>query len=116
MDYDGDIEELMQYAERKFEERKHSNPYVTFDDRGKPKLDIAKLAKAINEDYIFKTYLDTEEILIYEDGYYKPSGDKFIKAECQRRVRISSALTEHSINEIIGHIRRSTYTSREVFN
>lgn len=116
MDYDGDIEELMDYANRKLKEKRKENPYIAVDDKGKSKLERAKLTKALLQDITFRTYRDTEEVLVYLDGYYQPDGEKHIKAECQRRVGLSAVLTEHEINEIIGHIRRSTYTDREAFN
>jgi putative DNA primase/helicase len=54
--------------------------------------------------------------LIYRDGYYQPQGKRFIKSECQRRVGVSALLTEHKVNEIIGHITRSSYVDRKAFN
>ena len=92
------------------------NPYLIIGSNGKVRLDVAKLVQDILADFNFKTYQDTDEVLVYQSGYYQANGEKFIKAECQRRVGIHAALTEHGVNEVIGHIKRSTYTDRENFN
>ncbi|MBA7669515.1 hypothetical protein ES703_77646 [subsurface metagenome] len=59
---------------------------------------------------------DTDEVLIYRGGVWCYGGEAFIKAECQRRVGVKEVLTEHKVNEIIGHIQRTTYCDRRVFN
>ena len=43
-------------------------------------------------------------------------GGALIKAECQHRVGVKEVLTEHKVNEIIGHIQRTTYCDRKIFN
>ncbi len=93
-----------------------TNKYILTDEHDRQSLDKVQLTRDILTDFSFKTYQDTEEILIFKDGYYQLGGDKFIKAECQNRVGISELLTEHVIKEIIGHIMRSTYIIRDSFN
>ncbi len=46
----------------------------------------------------------------------KNRGQEFIERECQRRVPDSELLTRYKINEVIGHIQRSTYCDRNLFN
>jgi P4 family phage/plasmid primase-like protien len=90
------------------------NPYIIVTDDGKI-LDIKKLIEDLFKEFHFKTYDDTEEVLFYKNGYYMSGGETIIKSECQRLVGIDM-LTEHVIKEIIGHIRRSSYIKRELFN
>jgi putative DNA primase/helicase len=93
-----------------------ANKYIYTDEKGRSKLDIAKLITDLLAEFTFKTYKETEEILIYNDGVYQLGGEICIKEECQRRIGVSAVLTTYAVNEIIGHIRRSTYVSREAFN
>ena len=90
--------------------------YILTDNEGKQSLDIEVLINDLLADFHFATMQDNDEILIYHDGYYQPHGKRFIKAESQRRVGVSALLTEHKVNEIIGHIIRSTYVDRRDFN
>lgn len=76
---------------------------------------IGELVDDLLHDYIFKTYDDTEEILVYQGGRYIKNGEKIIKDECQRVVG-NQMLTTHIVNEAIGHIQRSTYVNRKNFD
>jgi len=78
-------------------------------------LDVPKLVDDLLAEYSFKTMMDNEECFVYKDGIYVPSGEVTIKQESQNRVP-KKFLTIHSINEIIGHIKRSTYADRSSFN
>lgn len=90
--------------------------YVIQTEEGKLKLDLAKLVDDLLGEYHFATFIDTEEILIYDDGVWKTKGEVFIKRECQRRVDDKELLTKYKIGEITGHIQRSTYKSRQEFS
>ncbi len=90
--------------------------YITKDAKGNTVLNIVKLINEFLAEYHFKTLRDTEVLWIYEAGVYKPGGDKVIKAECQKRVGVTPLLTTYKINEIIEHIKRSTYVNRVEFN
>ena len=90
--------------------------YIITDSKGKQALDIEALINDLLADFHFATLRDNGEVLIYRDGHYQPQGKCFIKSECQLRVGVSALLTEHKINEIIGHIIRSTYVDRKTFN
>jgi len=78
-------------------------------------LDVPKLVDDLLAEYSFKTMMDNEECFVYKDGIYVPSGEVTIKQECEKRVP-KKFMTIHSINEIIGHIKRSTYADRNKFN
>jgi len=78
-------------------------------------LDIAKLVDDLLAEYSLKTMQDDEECLIYEDGIYILLGEAKIKEECEKRVP-KKFMTTHNVNEVIGHIKRSTYVKRAEFN
>ena len=78
-------------------------------------LDVPKLVDDLLAEYSFRTMMDNEECFVYKDGLYVPSGEVTIKQECEKRVP-KKFMTIHSINEIIGHIKRSTYADRNKFN
>jgi P4 family phage/plasmid primase-like protien len=78
-------------------------------------LDIPKLVDDLLTEYTFKTMTDNEECFVYKDGIYVPSGEVTIKEECEKRVP-KEFMTLHNVNEVIGHIKRSTYADRKKFN
>jgi len=78
-------------------------------------LDMPKLVDDLLAEYSFKTLKDNEECLVYDDGIYVSSGEVTIKHECEKRVP-KKFMTTHNVNEVIGHIERSTYVDREKFN
>ena len=90
--------------------------YIVTNDNDNQELLIEELINDLLVDFHFATLRDNDEVLIYRDGYYQYQGKQFIKEECQRRVGASKLLTEHKVNEIIGHITRSTYFDRKAFN
>jgi putative DNA primase/helicase len=84
---------------------------------GKPvKLNLERLVRDLMAEYYFATLVDTHEVLIYRDGFWRDKGEEFIERECQQRVQNCELLTKYKVNEIIGHIQRSTYCSRKMFN
>jgi len=123
LDNGGDVEQLRRLASQcpEYEPSTDITPhaprgYIITDDKGKQALDIEALINDLLADFHFATLRDNDEVLIYRDSYYQPQGKRFIKSECQCRVGVSSLLTEHKVNEIIGHITRSTYVDRKDFN
>jgi len=62
----------------------------------------------------FKTLQDTEEIIHYKDGYYHYEGEATVRAECERV--FGEYVNTYHVNEILNHIRRSTYINRENLN
>ena len=92
------------------------SPYFYRDKNGNLKLDMETLTKDILNEFKFITLPDTEEVLVYDDGHWRYGGEEKIKAEAEKRVGLSKLLTVHVINEIIGHVQRSTYTARALLN
>ena len=74
----------------------------------------SKVADALLLLFNFKTLRDTDEVLYYDEGYYHYTGEAVIRAECERVLK--PKLTTYDVNEIINHIRRSTYIKREELN
>ncbi|MBI2851739.1 MAG: bifunctional DNA primase/polymerase [Chloroflexi bacterium] len=112
-----DFEVLKMCAEyRPAEASRHKKEYIKTSDKGKQSLDLEALVTDLLDSRTFITLRDNEDILLYQDGYYQSGGKRFIKAECQRLVGVTPILTEHSINEVIGHIARSTYIDRKQLN
>ena len=91
---------------------------VSLDKNGKTSavLDITRLTVAIMEKNKFAFMRDNDTGFYYENGVYKENAERLVAATCQRLVGITPTLTEHKINEIIGHIRRSCYHDRKEFN
>jgi len=90
------------------------SPYL-YRDKAGWHLNIPKLVDDLLAEYTFKTMRDNEECFVYEDGIYVSSGEVTIKQECEKRVP-KKFMTTHNVNEVIGHIKRSTYADRKGFN
>ncbi len=112
------LEELIALAaEAEIEPAVKRRGYIWEDKEGKPiKLDLELLVSDLLKEYYFATFVDTHEILIYRGGYWRSRGQEFIERECQRRVPDSELLTRYKINEVVGHIQRTTYCDRNMFN
>lgn len=63
----------------------------------------------------FATLEDTEEILRYHDGVYEEGGESYIKQKIEENVAIKSEVSIHLVNEVIGHVKRSTLKPRAIF-
>jgi putative DNA primase/helicase len=90
--------------------------YTCKDKNGNLKLDIETLTKDIIDEHEFLCLPDTEEVLVYDNGYWRYGGEEVIKAEAEYRVGLNKVLTTHAVNEVIGHIQRSTYKPRWLLN
>lgn len=110
-----DLMALDTMPEEKANETRQSE-YVIETSDGKLKLNLAKLVDNLLAEYHFATTIDTEEILVYENGVWGAEGEAFIKRECQRRVGNKELLTKYKVSEVIGHIQRTTYCHRSLFN
>ncbi len=75
--------------------------------------ELLEYAISIMSNYTFKTLDDTREILYYSNGIYEFNAEVLIAQECEK---IISKCSNHIVNEIIGIIRRRTYTRRSEFN
>ncbi len=91
--------------------------YILEDKDGKSlKLDLEQLVSDLLKEYYFATFVDTHEVMVYRNGVWGFKGQEFIERECQRRVPGSELLTRYKVNEVVGHIQRSTYCDRNMFN
>ncbi|NJE08563.1 hypothetical protein E3E31_08520 [Thermococcus sp. M39] len=70
--------------------------------------------------YRFATLDDTEEVLYYYKGKYHFGAEtRIIKKEVQnmmKKLGLEHKATRYFVNEVIGHIQRSTYVSRDEFD
>lgn len=75
------------------------------------KYETAK--KILEKNKILTTY-DNEEMFLYINGIYRPQAENYIKEKIQQE--INNQNSAHTTNEILGHIKRETYTHRELFD
>ena len=61
--------------------------------------------------YHFKTLRDTEQVLCYKDGYFQYNGEAIIKEKSEEI--FGALISTHGVNEIIGHVQRSTHIDRD---
>jgi putative DNA primase/helicase len=78
------------------------------------KVLAATLAKELLAANRFATLADTEEILVYRDGVYRPGGEAFIKGKVQKNVD-ATEVSNHLVLETLGQIQRSTLVDRAAF-
>ncbi len=81
---------------------------------------VPRIASYCMHRYWIYSFDDNEEIVIYDEkeGIYRRGGDIFLKGVAQEIINIAGSrdiFGTRSVNEIIGHIQRSTYTSRDSF-
>jgi P4 family phage/plasmid primase-like protien len=96
------------------EDEVEENRYLYRDKKG-AHLDVDRIVHDLLAEFTFRTLRDTEEVLVYRDGVYTKDGEATIKEECRRRVP-NSLMTRYKVNEIIAHIKWSTYIKRVEFN
>jgi len=63
--------------------------------------------------FTFKTPIDIEEIYCYNDGVYVPAEQK-VKNLIEKWLEAET--TTHFVEEVLNHIRRTSYVDREEFN
>lgn len=82
------------------------------NEKGKSVLLRSVIADILMERYNFLTIGDDKmDIYYYENGIYIRGGEKII-GECMQRWT-EGHVCNHDVNEVIGHIKRQTYHSRE---
>lgn len=102
-------------ADHEFVQRRTRSVQISLTRRGeKVKVNCPTLAEEIMKDDIFKTFRDTEEIMVYEGGFYRPNGASRIKEQvCHRLLHLTSA---HRVAEVVNYIAIMTYADREDFD
>lgn len=77
------------------------------------KLNLNGIIEAFKKEFIFKTPKDTEELYYYSEGLYR-SAEHMIKTLLENT--LGAKATIHIVNEIIEHLRWSSYIDRCEFN
>ncbi len=80
----------------------------------KDKFNAKRLADLIMSKVRFVTFSDTREIWYYKDGIFIPNGEVVVESLCQYYLNEES--NRHRVEEVIGHIKRSTYIDRSAFD
>lgn len=120
---EGDRIELLSLLEKGYEKAyiglQDTNYYLNFrENKDGTKVVTGIKHKLFADDlialYFFKTLRDTEEVIFYEEGYYHYEGEAIIRAVSERV--FGEHLNSYHVNEILNHIRRSTYIKREDLN
>ena len=73
-----------------------------------------QVAEHLLEVHDFATLDGTGEVLVYDGGVYGEGGDSYIRGQVQKVV-VPVDVSSHLVNEVVGHIQRSTYVKRERF-
>src|SRR3989344_427922 len=100
------------YDQQEYEhwkKQKEKEKIVILDENGK--VLPFNVAQYITQEHYIITFEDTEEIFIYNEGYYQKGGEKHLHKFLQNLLK--DKLSNHIVNEILGHVKRSTYHSRE---
>ena len=89
---------------------------TTMDKSGNLRLKPSKVAEWLMEQNSFITMQETEIILLYDmdSGSWKPNGERRIKNILQ--TELSTLLSNHTVNEIIEHVRRTEYLDPKMLN
>lgn len=87
-----------------------------FDNYGKSreKFIPERLGNFIKSKYVFKTPKDTQEIFVYKEGIYEPTGETLIQNEVRRI--LGEKAKEHEVYETVSQIKQTTYINREDIN
>lgn len=110
------IYELISLASEPEKAKVELGGYVILTETGKAKLNLVKLTEDLFNEYHFATLRETDDVLVYVHNQWRDGGEEFIKQQCQRRVGVKEVLTQYKVDEVIGHIKRTTYMTRQVFN
>ena len=74
---------------------------------GKVALLVQDASEDIMDRYWFLTIEETDEVLVYDNGVYRPGGKTLIAKELE--AAYGYELNTHSLSQITGHIMRRTY-------
>lgn len=58
----------------------------------------------------------SREIFRYDDGVYVSDGEAYIKQRIQENFEVKEDVSTHLVNEVTGHVERSTINPRSVFD
>jgi len=103
---------------------KMPEPYELLQEKLDPEhpenIEPPDVAEVLMKYYKFATLDDTEEVLYYYKGKYHFGAEtRIIKKEIQnmmKKLGLENKATRYFVSEVIGHIQRSTYVSRDDFD
>jgi len=107
--------EEIAYFTRVIQESIEEDYIITKDKEDRISNISSKIADVFLDHFHFLTIMETDEILMYQNGVYKHSAEAWIKKEIESVIP-PEILTENIIKEVLGHIRRSTYEHLEKLN
>ena len=81
---------------------------------GREKNIAVKIGDELLRKYVFKTFKDTEEVLVYLDGVYQFNGESIIKEEARKI--LGNQFTTGKVSNVINYIKWGTFIDREEFN
>ena len=84
------------------------------DEDGRFKFVPQEVAAAIASKHKFATHRFSHVIYVYGDGSYTFDGEELIREEV--RTLLGDEAKEGRVNEVVAHIRETTYTQPEKFN
>jgi len=108
-------EEDIALYKQAFEEGVRRNLIFTKEEGEKLSEFASKVAKALLGLFRIVTLEETDDILFYSKGVYRPKAESLLTKQIESIVP-SDAITTDLVKEILGHVRRMTYVSRERFN
>ncbi|MCL2691516.1 MAG: phage/plasmid primase, P4 family, partial [Candidatus Bathyarchaeota archaeon] len=76
-------------------------------------IDLTQILANLKNQFTFKTPEDTSELYVYTKGIYSPA-EKMIETILE--TELQNKLTNHYVNEIMGHLKRDSYVSRDNIN
>lgn len=84
------------------------------EEQQSKKDEIAETANKLLEKYHFKTYKDTDELLVWDGMVYDGQlAESVVREECELEIQ---DCTQHNCSEVIAKIKRSSYVMRDKFN
>jgi putative DNA primase/helicase len=79
--------------------------------------DHTQLVQLLTDEYRFATMTDTQEVLVYRDGVYRPNAESLVGKRVEEAFRANGKSAKHHlVNEVIHAIRRRTFPDRGEFN
>ena len=108
-------EEDIAIFKQAFEEGVRRNLIFTKEEGEKLPEFASKVAKALLGLFRIVTLEETDDILFYSKGVYRPKAESLLTKQIESIVP-SDVVTTDLVKEVLGHVRRSTYVSRERFN
>ncbi len=83
----------------------------------RPVVDHSFFVNQLTRRYTFATLDDTYEILLYQDGVYRPGGEAFIRREVEHHFIDLAASAKHQlVEEVLHGVQRRSLVPRSRFN